>query len=141
MVYDGDEVAESTTSAPIFLPGRRSFGQFNKTVEQITQAAMVAVTTTALHQQAQRDTIDDEEMANRYSQYVGLPGNGRPIKKAKNHTQAPVHRQYAAVPPPSLGRLSASNADNDDLDALIKRRSADASPPASKPLFRKPADF
>jgi len=76
--FVGDDDVNATLSAP-FVTGRRSFGNFNPLVEKFQSE----IKSELLGSKAERETVTDQEMAERYTEYVGLPGKGRPFKRSK----------------------------------------------------------
>lgn len=73
---DDDNRHEYEKESTKFVPGRRSFGNFNPQVEKLVKEVKRQI-------DHGDETISDEEMARRMKKYTGLPGKGRPGKKPK----------------------------------------------------------
>lgn len=66
------------------LPGRRSFGNFNKYVEKSYAMSMDAKRYNIKAEKFNRGSIDDEEMVERYKSLIGLPrGPNQGLNKSK----------------------------------------------------------
>ena len=76
---DSDEEEEEDVR-PKFIPGRRSYGGFNTKVENLVSEAKAGTAA----DEAEEETVSNEQMASRYGKYVGL--RGTPKKKGKQNT-------------------------------------------------------
>ncbi len=79
-------VQEGAPAKAEFRPGRRSFGNFNPLVEKLVKK----VQEEAEAADAEEDAIDDQQFADKYGAYTGLPGKGRPSKKKSKSENAPT---------------------------------------------------
>ena len=85
---DGDDDDDNNTQIPLYeiatrsdmygicaeIIGRRSFNNFNKAVEETYQAAVYARRKSKLDKKVEKQHISDEELLNRYNQYVNKNG-------------------------------------------------------------------
>ena len=72
------------------LPGRRSFNGCNKAIEKYYQSVVSEKYEQSRNAQALKDTVDDEEMVQRYQDLVGLPRG--PSQGKKPSFLRPEHR-------------------------------------------------
>ena len=73
------------------LPGRRSFGGFNKSVEKYYHEVFDEQRLQKLGDKAKNNTISDEEMLKRYENLIGLP-------RGPNQGVRPDHRAIKCNP-------------------------------------------
>jgi hypothetical protein len=77
-------IPDSTVSKPVAV-GRRSFGSFNKTVEENAEAIEEGERkgSKKLEDHEAAEEVDDSEMVNRMQRLTGLPTNSKGPKKGK----------------------------------------------------------
>ena len=101
-VADADAVlcVKETNDLLTAMPGRRSFGGFNKPVERNYQQAMDAIrfdSTVSSSKEEKSKTITDEEMLERYESLIGLP---RGPQQSKRSDQPKFEKTKPAVNTP-----------------------------------------
>jgi M-phase phosphoprotein 6 len=68
------------------LPGRRSFGGFNKAVERHYEQIMDEKRLNRAAERANKNAVSDEEMLARYESLIGLPrGPNQGVKQQRDH--------------------------------------------------------
>eukprot|EP00455_Lapot_gusevi_P001188 TRINITY_DN10492_c0_g2_i1.p1 TRINITY_DN10492_c0_g2~~TRINITY_DN10492_c0_g2_i1.p1 ORF type:complete len:176 (+),score=28.97 TRINITY_DN10492_c0_g2_i1:66-593(+) len=121
VIIDDSPVASSS-----FKIGRRSFGNFNPNIEKITGEAKSAVKNAQLTQQAEEDSVSEEDMALRYSEYIGLRGN--------------THSKRSHTPKESDHPVSGNNPKKSRPNPKSSSKTAPVSI-TPIPGFKKPKDF
>jgi hypothetical protein len=84
------KVSYCAADASLYLPGRRSFGGFNKAVEKHYQSVVLDDLNTS-RRKNDGVTITDEEMLHRYEKLIGLPrgpNQGQASKRSNPTTKA-----------------------------------------------------
>jgi hypothetical protein len=75
---------EKASNFFICFPGRRSFGGFNKSVENYYQLALGELRHNKYNQKSTKNQVSDEEMVMRYENLIGLPRGPNQSRKLGN---------------------------------------------------------
>jgi M-phase phosphoprotein 6 len=84
-LLDGSRFSKESGDLMAALPGRRSFGGFNKAVERYYEQIMDEKRFNRAAEKANKNSVSDEEMLARYESLIGLPRG--PNQGAKQQRQ------------------------------------------------------